>query len=445
MISSEKSLTPDSILMLEAERRRRLKEKEKYVKWEDIARKNQLPPEGEWLTWFIMAGRGFGKTRSGAEYAKKILLEKENQRFALVSDSFADGRDVMVEGFSGLLSILPPSKLYKGSVTEAWNRSMGELRLYNGSFAKIYSSENPGALRGPQFHGAWGDEPAKWKDAKMGVMKDTTFSNLMFGLRLGDSPRLCLTGTPEKKQLIRDIVKRKSTIVVRGSTYENLANLSPSFKEEVLSQYEGTRLGQQEIHGVLLEDTEGALFSGWMFEVPGFRLEQAPPMEKVVIGVDPSISDTQESDEMGIIAMGKGFDGRFYLMGDYTVRGSVGDRVSAIERAFNQHHANSVIVEKNAGGDWIKATIEANNPLLAAYCRMVHASRGKQTRADFASLKYEKGEVSHIGKYPELENEMVEFDGNGISPNRLDAMVWAFAYLIGRGTIIRGGSSLTEG
>ena len=390
-----------------------------------MARPTQLPPEGNWFTWFIRAGRGWGKTRTGAEWAKQRGLESPNRRIALVAQTFTDGRDVMVEGESGLLSILQPAQLRGGSVEAAWNRSMGELFLANGSRFKIYSSEKSGQLRGPQHHFAWGDEPAKWADAKEGTKKDTTYSNLLFGLRLGENPKLCLTGTPENNALVKEVCKNPKTHVTIGKTSENLDNLAPTFRAEIMAAYEGTRLGRQELDAEILEDITGALWQSSMFEAEGFRLNEPATYKRIVVGVDPSVSDNDNSDEMGIIVVGLTPDERMHVLGDYTTKGSVNTRAAAVVSAFHDHGADKCVLEVNNGGDWIPNAIENVDPLVGAACKSVHATRGKLTRAEPIAGLYEKGHAHHVGKYLALESELTGWVPGMKSPNRLDALVWA--------------------
>lgn len=254
--------------------------------WHTIARPEQLAPPGDWLAWFIKAGRGFGKTRSGGEWVKERCAALagagvDEPRAALVAPVLDDVRLTMVEGESGLLSILPPSMLRGGSVTDAWNRGPCELWLADGSFLKGYSSERPGKLRGPQHHVAWADEPARFRDASLGLLDDTTWSNLLFGLRLPPDPRLCITGTPANNALIKALVADPQIVTTGGSTYENLANLAPSFRRMVVDRYEGTRLGRQELHAEVLDDLGNLFQRGWFDMIderptdPGWRWMRA--------------------------------------------------------------------------------------------------------------------------------------------------------------------------
>ena len=398
-------------------------------RWLSIARPNQLPPPGEWLTWLILAGRGFGKTRTGAETIAQWARDIPGGRFALIGQTYADARDVMVEGESGLLAVLDPEELRGGTVDTAWNRSLGELYLANGSKFKLYSSEKPRQLRGPQHHGAWGDEPATWNDAEKGTADDTTWSNMLFGLRLGENPRVVVTGTPRPNRLVRELLKDDTTVTTRGSTYDNLANLAPTFREAILSRYEGTRLGRQELSGELLEDTPGALWTWGMFGAEGFRLAEAPPLRRIVVGVDPAASSTDESDETGIIVAGLGQDGRGYVLADASLRGTPNEWGRAVAGAAGAWQADRVVAERNNGGQMVEYVLRTVAPTLPI--TTVWASRGKQTRAEPVAALYEQGRVSHVGSFPELETQLTGWtpDG-GASPDRLDALVWALTELM---------------
>ena len=416
--------------------------------WETVRRAKQTPPPGDWFAWLILAGRGFGKTRTGAEFVKDALLEHPGWRAALVAATFPDGRDTMVEGESGLLSTLKPEHLRGGSVQTAWNRSMGELYLANGSRAKVYTSEEPSRLRGPQHHVAWGDEPAHWKDAKDGDQEGTTWSNLKLGLRLGSQPRVVLTTTPKPVKLLvgtkerPGLMKDPTVVVTRGSTYENLDNLAPTFAEQVLGAYEGTRIGRQELNAEILEDVEGALWTLALIEQT--RLPRPPlitregglalDLVRVVVAVDPAVTSQEDSDETGIIVAGLGHDGRGYVLADRSTRASPNAWAKRAIAAYDEFDADRIVAEVNNGGDLVETvirTIRDNVPYTA-----VHASRGKRTRAEPVSSLYEQGKVSHVGALPELEDQLTTWDPeSGDSPDRLDALVWGLTHLmLGSGT-----------
>lgn len=411
--------------------------------WEQVwARDEQLEPPGDWLLWLIMTGRGWGKTRTGAEWSKHqvLSLPYEEVRWALVAETFGDGRDTMVEGESGLLSILAPSQLRGGTVDTAWNRSMGELFLSNGARFKIYSSEKPGQLRGPQHHGGWGDEVAKWKDANQGDQEDTTHSNLLFGLRLGERPRLCYTTTPKRVKLLvgtktkPGLVKQDTTVVTRGRTRDNLRNLSEFYTRVIIPKYKGTRTGRQELEGELLEEVEGAL---WMLQqIEEDRIDPKPVKDlelvRVIVAVDPAVSDedNEDADEVGIVVAGKGADGRGYLLADRSIQGvSPLTWAKRVVQAYDDFQADLVVAETNNGGELVRINLRAVRRHLPV--KKVTASRGKMIRAEPVSSLSEQHLISHVGfGFDELEEQLTTWtQESGESPGRLDAYVWAFTEL----------------
>ena len=418
------------------------------------ARDTQRPPPGQWTTWLVLAGRGFGKTRTGAEWVKRGCREILDCRAALVAATFTDGRDTMVEGESGILSVLPPSALRGGSVDTAWNRSHGELFFANGSRAKVYSSEKPGRLRGPQHHLAWGDEPAEWEDANdldSVSTRGTTWSNLLFGLRLGADPRIILTGTPKSVQLIRALLFRDGerekgpapdVVVTTGSTYDNLPNLAPTFQRAILDAYEGTLLGQQELHAKLLESNPRALWSREQLQRD--RVKEPPDLTRIAVGVDPSGG----AGEVGIVVVGKAGQRDGYVLedrsGHYTPEGW--GRAAVL--AWHDWRANAITVEVNFGGDMAKSTIQVAAARLieehaqlirdgslgraeaitaAPQIKVTHSSRGKQVRAEPISAASEQGRIHMVGMHARLEDQLVDWvpGESDYSPDRLDAMVFA--------------------
>lgn len=405
--------------------------------WTAEARPEQLPPPGDWLLWLILGGRGMGKTRTGGEYVKaghtQSLMRFPGARWALIPETFADGRDTMVEGESGLLSILPPSALRGGTVSTAWNRSLGELYLDNGSKAKIYSSERPGQLRGPQHHGAWGDEPAKWKDAHKGDAEDTTWSNLMLGLRLGPDPRCVLTGTPKRVRLLVGTPEKPGLIAeakaagafTTGSTYDNLANLAPTFRRQVISRYEGTRLGRQELHAEILEDVEGALWQSALIETN--RVDTFPDLTRLVVAVDPAVTSGEDSDDTGIMAVGRTGD-TAYVIEDATCHEPPSQAMARAVDVYRELSADEIVIEANNGGDYLPALIRTIDPSVKV--RTVHASRGKLTRAEPVHGLTEQGRIKFVGGFAELEDQLTAWvPGEQDSPDRLDAFVWAVTAL----------------
>lgn len=397
------------------------------LRWRLQARPEQLTPESDWNIWLFLAGRGTGKTRSGAEDMSDFARRNDDARLALVGATFTDCRDTMVEGESGLLSVLPPSALRGGDRESAWNRSMGELYFANGAQAKCFSSEKPNRLRGPQHHRAWGDEPAAWGDAHLGDVVDTTFNNLMLGLRLGEHPQLVITGTPKRVKLVRQLLKRPGLHLSRGSTYDNLDNLAPTFKDEILSQYEGTRLGRQELLGELLEDVEGAL---WTYaNLDEHRCVETPELVRVVVAIDPAVTSTEDSDETGIIVAGLGTDGHGYVLADRSCVETPDGWARRSVAALEEFEGDRIVAEVNNGGDLVEHTIRTVS--RAAPYKALHASRGKRTRAEPVAALYEQGRVHHVGALTELEDQMTEWTPeSGTSPDRLDALVWALTDLM---------------
>lgn len=380
------------------------------------------------MAWLILAGRGWGKTRTGAEFLADGLTANRGWRGALVAQAFDDGRDTMVEGESGLQVVLEHRK-----VVYKWNRSLGQIELANGSRADIYSSERPKQLRGPQHHIAWGDEPAYWKDAPLGDAENTTWSNLKLGLRLGDNPQAVLTTTPLPNKLIKLLIGESNIVATRGSTYENLDNLSPKFRREVVQRYEGTRLGQQELYAEILSDIEGALWRREMIRydrapLHGVAGELVPDYLRVVVAIDPAVTYGPDSDETGIIVAGKGSDGRGYVIDDQSGRFSPHDWAKRAIAAYREYKADAIVAEVNNGGDLVEANLRASG--FSDSYRAVHASRGKRVRAEPISGRYEQGKISHLRPFVELEDQLCNFTPDSlVSPDRLDALVWAFTDL----------------
>lgn len=384
--------------------------------WLDTARPDQVTPAGDWLTWLILAGRGWGKTRTGAEDIAWAGLSNPGWRIAIVAPTSADARDTCVEGDSGLINVLPQAAV------KTWNRSLGELILTNGTRYKTFSADEPERLRGPQHHRAWADELAAWRYPE-------AWDQLMFGLRLGASPRAIVTTTPKPSVLIKQLVAASTSRVTRGSTFDNAANLAPSALEVLKQKYAGTRLGRQELDAEILGDLPGALWS--LASLDAYRLREAPEMGRIVVAVDPAVTADEESDEHGIIVAGLTKDGRGALLEDASLKGTPNEwarRAVSLSRSWN---ADGVVVEVNQGGDMVAHTLRTIDPNLNII--EVRASRGKHVRAEPIASLYEQGRIAHVGSFPELEGQMTQmtqhgFEGQG-SPDRLDAMVWAFSDL----------------
>lgn len=390
--------------------------------WAAWARDKQLAEIealGRWAIWLILAGRGFGKTRTGAEQVIAWADEDPHAHIALVARTAADLRDVMVEGESGILACSPPWFLPK------YEPSKRRLTWPNGAWATTYSADEPDALRGPQHTKAWGDEPATWK-------RTETHDNLMFGLRLGTNPQAVYTTTPRATKFIKGLIAQKTTHTTRGTTYENLSNLAPTFREQVIGKYEGTRLGRQELEAQILDDNERAL---WKREamIEALRVVQAPDLKRIVVGVDPSVNDGTEIDnkelaECGIVVGGLGIDNHGYLLDDRSKMASVMVWAKEAVAAYYTHKADRIVAEVNNGGKLVEAVIRVIDKNVSY--KDVHAARGKLTRAEPVSALAEQGRLHHVGTFPDLEDQMTNWEPGAKSPDRLDAYVWTFTELM---------------
>lgn len=362
-----------------------------------------------------MAGRGWGKTRVGAEWVRKQVEKNGRRRIALVAPTAGDSRDTMVEGESGILAISPPWFRPK------YEPSKRRLTWPNGARATLFSADEPGRLRGPQHDAAWCDELAAWRYPE-------AWDQLMFGLRLGDRPQVVATTTPKPRKFLIDLAKEAGTHVTRGSTYDNLQNLAPTFRETILKRYEGTNLGRQELMGELLEDLPGALWQRSRIEE--LRVASTPKdTMRVVVAIDPAVTSGEEADETGIIVAAKGRDGHGYVLADLSGRYSPLGWANVAIRAYHQFKADRVIGEVNNGGEMIESTLRGVDPKVSY--RAVHASRGKAIRAEPIAALYEKGEIHHVGGFSELEDQMVTWTPESdVSPDRMDALVWAMTDLM---------------
>ena len=374
----------------------------------DIARLEQLAPDGDWSTWLYMAGRGSGKTRAGAEWVHEQIAAG-CRRIALVGATAADVRDVMVEGESGILTTARPG------ARPDYEPSRRRLTWPNGAIATTYSAEEPERLRGPQHDGAWADELGAWK-------YEAAWDMLMLGLRLGADPRALVTTTPRPTKLVRSLLSDASTVVTRGSTYDNRDNLAPSFFESIITRYEGTRMGRQELMGELVDDVPGALWTLSMLD--GLRVQAAPDLARVIVAVDPAVTSGTESDETGIVVVGIGADGHGYVLADRSCRMSPDGWARRAAQAYHEYEADRLIVEDNQGGEMVAfllGTVDATVPI-----KRIRASRGKRLRAEPVAALYEQGRVRHVGVYPDLEDQMASFTGDGGEhDDRVDALVHA--------------------
>jgi phage terminase large subunit-like protein len=382
--------------------------------WRGIARPEQLPPAGAWLIWYIQAGRGWGKTRTGAEATWEA--SKNSPRIAIVAESFSEGRDVCIEGETGIKTLHPEL---------TFNRSIGEMTFPSGAKGKIYSAEDPDSLRGPNNYFAWCDEIAKWRYLKQ------TWDQLMFTLRKGDV-RTVITTTPRPLPLLKEIKARPSTHVTRGTTYDNLANLAPAYIENIIKPYEGTEQGRQELNAEDLEDAEGALWKRSLIDKQ--RVYKAPDLDRIVVGIDPSA--TAGGDEAGVVTAGtamcycKGPDKperHAFVLSDDSVQAAPEKWAAAGVTAYHKFKADKLIAEDNNGGEMVETTIRTVPH--APPVKRIHASRGKHTRAEPISMLSQQGRVHHVGAFARLEDEMCSWIPGNDSPNRMDALVWALTAL----------------
>ena len=400
----------------------------KYT-WSAWARDKQLwqleAPE-DWDTWLHLAGRGFGKTRTGAEWVIEKAMEDSEAHIALVGRTVADIRDVMIGGKSGILKCSPP-----------WFRpeyipSKRVLIWPNGAKATTYSAEKPDQLRGPQHTHAWGDERASWQ-------YDDAYDQLQFGLRLGKKPQCILTTTPRATDAIKQLIKDEKTHVTYGTTFENTLNLARKFIETIKRKYEGTRLWLQEALGRILDDNPDALWKRAIIDKYRVRYGEVPELKRICVAVDPSVKTPDAAKmakgeldesvaETGIVVCGLGIDNEGYVLADYSMQGSPLEWAKMVVQAYDTHDADIVIGEVNNGGDLIESNIRTVNKNISY--ASVRATRGKQVRAEPVSSFYQQGRVHHVGTLPDLEDQLCSWTPGDRSPDRLDALVWGFTRLM---------------
>jgi phage terminase large subunit-like protein len=335
----------------------------------------------------LLAGRGFGKTRTGAEYVRAMVGMRRVRRVALVAPTAADARAVMVEGESGLLSIGPPDD------RPDYEPSKHLLTWPNGAIATTFSADEPDRLRGPQHDLAWCDELAAWRYPQAWDM-------LMFGLRLGTDPRVVVTTTPRPTKLIKALIADPKVVVTRGSTAENRKNLAPAFLDQIVRRYEGTRLGRQELEAEILEDVPGALWSHAIIDAT--RVAIAPQLTRIVVAIDPAAGSGEHSDETGIVVAGKNADGHGYVLADLSGRYTPTEWARAAIAAYRAHSADRIVAEINNGGEMVVEILRQSDPNLPV--RAVPATRGKFLRAESVATAYERGIVHHIGYFEKLED-----------------------------------------
>jgi phage terminase large subunit-like protein len=391
--------------------------------WPLWAREDQLPPAGNWKTWLILGGRGAGKTRAGAEWVRGIALGLPEfgapaKHIALIGETLADVREVMIEGVSGILSIHPRAE------RPHWMPVRRRLEWGNGAVAQIFSAEEPESLRGPQFDAAWCDELCKWRYA------EEAFDMLQFGLRLGAHPRQVITTTPRPIALLKRLIADPATSLSKMPTRDNACNLAPAFLRSIMERYAGTALGRQELDGEIVETREDSLFPRARIEAA--RVNGAPAMQRIVVAIDPPASSREGANACGIVAAGMGADEKIYVLADESAAGlSPFEWASRTVSLYRRLEADRIVVEVNQGGEMVRSVlneIDRNVPVIE-----VRATRAKHIRAEPVAALYEQGRVKHAGNFPALEDEMVDFGSDGLSagrsPDRVDALVWAVTAL----------------
>ena len=394
-----------------------------YIKYWKLARDKQVTPLGDWNVWLILAGRGFGKTWTGAYDIVNYAMTHPNTISAVLAPTFGDLRRVCFEGVSGINQLIPIECYYNSRAT-GYNRSTSEIKLWNGSKIVGFSASEPDRLRGSQYHRAWCDELAAWRYPE-------AYDQLQFGLRLGKNPQVVITTTPRPTPIIKELMKRAEddVYVTQGSTFENKENLAQSALKQFVDRYEGTRLGRQELYAEILDDFEGALWNYTMLEDCRVTKEHLPEMTKIIVSIDPAVTANANSDETGIIVSALGEDEKYYILEDKTGKYSPDEWGRVAIELFYRYNANMIVAEVNNGGDLVERllrSIERNIPY-----KSVHATRGKMVRAEPISALYEQGKVYHLGTFPKLEEQMCSFTGDnrGASPDRLDALVWGLTEL----------------
>ncbi len=393
----------------------------KLYEWEFWARKEQLlPTHRKWLYWAVIAGRGFGKTRTGGEAVRK--WNREGFRYInLIGATFDDAEKIMIQGESGILSICPPAERPR------WISNRKELRWPNGAVSLVFSAEEPDRLRGKQSDKLWCDELAAWRYAD-------AWDQALLGLRLGREPQAVITTTPRATQIIKDLLSDPETHITTGSTYANKANLSKAFIHKVIRKYEGTRMGRQELLAELLEDVPGALWNRALLDQLRVKPKDVPPLRRIVVAIDPPATSGEDADEAGIICAGKDDNGHAYVLEDASGQAAPIEWARKAVALYKARKGDRIVAEVNQGGEMVIQTIRTVDENVPV--RSVHATRGKYLRAEPISGHYEQKRVHHVGTFAKLEDQMCAFTPDfdrkaaGYSPDRLDALVWALTDLM---------------
>jgi phage terminase large subunit-like protein len=394
-------------------------ERQRYD-WGMKARDNQLPPPGEWRTWLILAGRGFGKTRTGAETLRRWALEGTYRRIALIGGSLHEVRSVMVEGESGLLAIHPPHDRPLYIPTQRL------IKWKNGAVAQFFGAEAYEHLRGPQFDCAWIDELAKFRKA------EEVWTQLQLCLRLGDNPRCLITTTPRPTKFMKHLLASPAMTVTKGSTFDNATNLAPAYLEQVRKQFLNTRLGAQELYAEMLTETAGALWQRSMirYQAPDYDLSNRPILERLVIAIDPATTTHDHSDETGIVVAGVDAQKRAFVLEDHSGKLSPHDWGRRVVDCYYRLKADRVVVEVNKGGDLVENVLKSIDSTIPL--KSVRATRGKYTRAEPIAALYEQNRVFHAQPLSILEQQICDYipGVTSKSPDRMDALVWALTELL---------------
>lgn len=382
--------------------------------WSFNARPAQfLPTEREWVTWLILAGRGYGKTRTGAETVRQWVKTGKFKYVNLIGATLDDARDIMIEGESGILAICPKDER---------PRYVGRKLLWpNGAKSLIFTADEPERLRGKQHMKLWTDELCAWRYTE-------SWDQAMFGLRIGLSPQVVVTTTPKPTKELRELVADPMTYVTKGTTDDNFHNLAEIFVKRIISKYRGTRLGRQELDAEILDDNPGALWQRKMLDE--LRVKTTPDLSRIVVAIDPSATSNQNSDECGITVEGLGTDGHGYVLEDLSLRGTPKEWASVAIHAYYKWKADRIIAETNNGGEMVETVIRMLDDNVSY--KAVHASRGKITRAEPISALYEQKKIHHVGFFPYLEDQMCDYDPktSKYSPDRMDSLVWGFTELM---------------
>jgi phage terminase large subunit-like protein len=382
-----------------------------------LARPEQVMPDGDWDIWLVLAGRGFGKTRTGAEAVREEVEASRSGMIGLIAETAADARDVMV---AELMRVFPSDR------RPEYIKSNRCVEFHNGAKAWTYNATEPDQLRGPQHDFLWHDELAKWRYAR------ETWDQAQFGLRLGKHPRQIVTTTPRPIELVKAIVAGQEgrVHITRGKTLDNRANLAATFIDRIQKRYEGTRLGRQELNAEILGDLPGAIWT--QSSIDAYRVREVPELKRILVAVDPAVTATEDSDEHGIMVGGLDDQQTGYLIEDASMRGTPMEWAKRVVSLVRTHGADGVVVEVNQGGDMVAHTLRTVAPNLNII--EVRASRGKHVRAEPIAALYEQGRIRHVGQFPELEAQMTQFTTEGYqgenSPDRADALVWLFSKLL---------------